>query len=969
MKSDAGNSGIYIIGNVPGRAHFCQFYLAKEDLMDIVIPYLRAGLENNEICIWITPWSLEAADAQEALRVDFPDIDTLLRKGQLELISCASWYVKDGVFDSQRALKDLAERIDRSLASGYNGLRLLEDICLPGKGSWSDFIDYEKKVDTAIRRSPATALCTYSLAIYSAAEVLDIVASHRFALIKREGKWEQIESTGQENLTDCGRTEQSLQETREKDRRLFEAMQEAFFIADIITDETGKPVDYLIVEANQAIEAQTGVPLEKFIGSTALGMYPGLDPFWVQTYGAVALTGKPAHFTYYADVQGRHYEVSAYQVRPGRFAAIFLNITGRKQAEEALLKSEERYRMLFTNMTDGFGFLEVIYDRDGEPYDYRYLEINPSFELNLGIKNEQLLGRTILEVFPDVSPIAMEKYREVSLSGRSAHFEIFSQIAHKYLDIYVFSPEKGKLALILRDITERKRMENELQESEEKYRNLVETASEGIWMADAEARAVYVNKSLAEMLGYTQDEIIGKFAWDFADDEDKPVVRKYFEKKRQGIDESYEFKFIRKDGSPFWTIISSKSLFDKAGKFTGSMGMLTDITGRKEAESRLEKACDNLEKLVEARTAELEKAYTSLKESEKRLAEAQKMAHIGHWEWGIATEDSYWSDELYRIFGRDRKEPYPTYQEFLNYIHPDDRDYVKSAANRAMNGEPYSIDYRIISSDGEERTVHMQSQVIFDENNTPVRIKGIVQDITDRKQTEEALAKLEKIRIKEIHHRIKNNLQVISSLLDLQAETFSQLETCKTPEVVEAFMESQNRVISMALIHEELYKGDKIDTLGFAAYLRKLTEDLFSSYKPRNKDISLKLDLEQVYLGMDTAIPLGIIINELVSNSFKHAFPDSRNDGIRINLSRTKALAAGKEIPDRNRECTEKDNFDYILEVSDNGKGIPEEINFKNTDSLGLQLVNILVEQIDGCIKLKRDHGTKFTIWFNDIEV
>jgi two-component system, sensor histidine kinase PdtaS len=173
----------------------------------------------------------------------------------------------------------------------------------------------------------------------------------------------------------------------------------------------------------------------------------------------------------------------------------------------------------------------------------------------------------------------------------------------------------------------------------------------------------------------------------------------------------------------------------------------------------------------------------------------------------------------------------------------------------------------------------------------------------------------------------------------------------------------------MALIHEELYKGDNIDTLDFAAYLRKLTEDLFSLYSPGNKDINLKLDLEQVYLNMDTAIPLGIVVNELISNSFKHAFPAGRKGEIEVNLSRTENSASkiASSVPDKNFK--EKNSFDYILKVSDNGKGIPQELDLENTDSLGLQLVEILIDQIDSRIGLKRCHGTEFTIWFNNLEI
>jgi PAS domain S-box-containing protein len=231
-----------------------------------------------------------------------------------------------------------------------------------------------------------------------------------------------------------------------------------------------------------------------------------------------------------------------------------------------------------------------------------------------------------------------------------------------------------------------------------------------------------------------------------------------------------------------------------------------------------------------------------------------------------------------------------------------------------------------------------------------VRNEGIsfVLDITEKKKAEEALANIEIARKKEIHHRIKNNLQVISSLLDLQADKFDN------PKVIEAFRESQNRVISMALIHEELYKGERTDTLDFSTYIRELAENLFRTYSLESKNINLNMDLEKnAFFDMDTAIPLGIIVNELVSNSLKHAFQGRDKGEIRIKLY-------GEKREEYKREGSKSASF--ILTISDNGVGIPENLNFEDLDSLGLQLINTLVDQLDGELELKRNNGTEFAI-------
>jgi two-component sensor histidine kinase len=189
-------------------------------------------------------------------------------------------------------------------------------------------------------------------------------------------------------------------------------------------------------------------------------------------------------------------------------------------------------------------------------------------------------------------------------------------------------------------------------------------------------------------------------------------------------------------------------------------------------------------------------------------------------------------------------------------------------------------------------------------------------------------------------------------MLDLQSEMFED------EKVKEAFREGQDRVISMALIHEELYKGKGIDTdtLDFSAYLQKLAKSLFQTYSFSSKNIRLCMDLEEnALLDLDTSVPLGIIVNELISNSLKHAFTEKQEGEIRIKLY-------------KEEQNNEMQSSLFSLIISDNGKGIPEDLEIENAESLGLQLVITLVDQLDGEIELKREHGTEFRIIFNGAE-
>ena len=214
----------------------------------------------------------------------------------------------------------------------------------------------------------------------------------------------------------------------------------------------------------------------------------------------------------------------------------------------------------------------------------------------------------------------------------------------------------------------------------------------------------------------------------------------------------------------------------------------------------------------------------------------------------------------------------------------------------------------------------------------------------ERKQTEEGLKSSindKDILLKETHHRVKNNMQVIHSLLNLQTHY------AKNEEAVSVLKESQNRVKSMGIIHEKLYKSSDRSKIDFSDYVKSLTSDLLESYDVSDKILPV-IEIDDIKFNMETAVLCGLIINELISNSLKHAFPNNETGEVRVSL---------KLIGNR-----------YQLIVSDNGIGFPEELDFKNTESLGLQLVNNITGQLDGEIDLDRSAGTKVTISFDDLE-
>lgn len=312
------------------------------------------------------------------------------------------------------------------------------------------------------------------------------------------------------------------------------------------------------------------------------------------------------------------------------------------------------------------------------------------------------------------------------------------QIRIQSEDLQVFNEE-------LQAQSEELKVTNEaLHESEKRFRTLAENSPDAIARFDVQNRHTYANPAAAKVYGLSQEEIIGKTLGKLRrDTEQVRLLETYYEIVfATGKTKKIEFQYMSPTGNEYY--FSTRIIPEFADdKVTSILTISHDITDIKKAENRLKDTLGNLGNLVKERTAELEKAYNSLKENETSLSEAQEMTHIGNWERNFSTNKFSWSDEMYRIFGLKPQEFKVTYDLFLNYVHPDDRDYIDNIAKKAKNGNSFDIDFRIISARGKERIVHVRSNVIFNEKNIPVRIRGTTQDITASKGAEERLRQSE----------------------------------------------------------------------------------------------------------------------------------------------------------------------------------------------------------------------------------
>jgi PAS domain S-box-containing protein len=357
MDFKVRRTAIDIIGDVLWGTHFCQFYKTKKDLIDILVPYFKAGLENNEFCMWITSEPLHVEDAIRALKKQVKNLDDYINKGQIEILDYSQWYTKPGYFDSEKVLKGWIEKERQALEKGFEGLRLSGNTFWLESRDWKKFTEYEAAVNSVIGQHQMLAVCTYSLDKCSASEIVDVVSNHQFALVKQQGKWEIIESA------EYKKTTEALRRSEANYRTIFDAANDAIFVHDT---ESGK-----ILSVNRKTCEMFGYTREEMEQLTVEDISTGVPPYdqehavrWIKK----AAKEGPQLFEWISKHKtGQEFWIEvnlklAVIEDQERMLAIVRDITERKEAENALRLHETRLQALLELNKMGRASQEEILD-------------------------------------------------------------------------------------------------------------------------------------------------------------------------------------------------------------------------------------------------------------------------------------------------------------------------------------------------------------------------------------------------------------------------------------------------------------------------------------------------------------------------------------------------------------------------------------------------------------------------------
>jgi PAS domain S-box-containing protein len=513
------------------------------------------------------------------------------------------------------------------------------------------------------------------------------------------------------------------------------------------------------------------------------------------------------------------------------------------------------------------------------------------------------------------------------------------------------------------EITERKIAAEEISRTKTYLESILNNSMDLVVTVKKDGTISYVNPQSEVITGYRPGEVRGKYFIDFIPEYLREFVLQKWEETNKGIPGRYETEMIKADGTLMHCLVSQSPMegFDEI------LISLKDITRRKVTEEALLKSYGEMEMRVKERTAALEKLNEellneiaernrtegALRKSEASLSEAQRIAHLGNWDWNIETDQLHWSDEIYRIFGLSPQQFGATYEAFLNSVHPDDREFINSAVKEALSGnKPYYIDHRIVLPDGTVRIVHEQAEVTFHETGKPIRMIGTVQDVTDSKRAEEELkesyeqlrklsAHLHSVREEErtnIAREIHDELGQVLTAMKIEGSILlnSLRSDKKSFDKIESIVKRIDDTIQSVKKICTRLRPTILDHFGLSAAIEWQIEEfknltgikVTTSFEPR-----------EIVLNQDLSTPVFRIFQEALTNIARHA--DATEARVSLKL---------------------KDG-NILLEVKDNGKGIAKK-EFSDTASFGIIGIKERVHYFGGDVTINgiMNKGTTLTV-------
>jgi PAS domain S-box-containing protein len=596
----------------------------------------------------------------------------------------------------------------------------------------------------------------------------------------------------------------------------------------------------------------------------------------------------------------------------------FRDVTGRMKAEEALRTSENRTRSIVESIPIGLHMYRL--ESDGRLI---FEGANPAADRILGMDHGIFPGQTIEEAFPTLTETeAPRHYRETAASGKTwdaEQFDIHDGAVRGVFAVHAFQTGPNAMVAAFEDITERKRTVDALRESEERFRKIFEDSPIGMALSDERHGFLKVNDAFCRMLGYTEEDLTTLSFRDITHPDHLEHDIKMVKKLSEGVIPFYqtEKRYIKKDGDFIWGSVNVSTIRKSGGRPPYFLAMIEDVTAKRETEKAL---------------AESEKKYRTIFEN----------AIEGIFQ--STPQGSYISvnPALARMCGYDSPgQMIDSITDISKQIYRHEKDRVRYTETLLREGIVNDFVTEFIKKDGTHFWISTNARAVRDERGECRYFEGMSLDITNRKILEDQVRediREKNVLLKEVHHRVKNNLQIIVSLLNLQSGKI------RDRKVLTAFDEVRHRVYSMALLHEKLYKSENFAEVPFKDYLSTLCRDLVSAFGATGR-LQLDFDLEEIDLGIDTAVPCGLIVNELITNAIKHAFPKGRKGHIAVRFRRTDA---------KNAELT----------VEDDGTGLPSGLDAAKAESLGLKIIQILTDQINGKMHVRARRGAAFRIVF-----